>query len=168
MVKLQLTVRGKALVKNAPDVVQGLLVSGLEHLSDKKLATIGDGLSVLVDILGVKSVPPKLIGSREVNVPRKRIRHSLKGRSRIKRPERNKKKKIIVNGGKMERIQPNPAGKPFFGWSEPVAKAALCLLVLFALQACTPAVYQIQLKIHTAGEGHVSGPAGCQDNRRPF
>jgi MarR family transcriptional regulator, organic hydroperoxide resistance regulator len=93
VVKLQLTARGKALVKDAPEVVQGVLVSGLEHLSDRKLAAIGDGLSVLVDILGVKSLPPKLIGSREVNVPQKRIRHSMKNRSRIKLPARNKKKR---------------------------------------------------------------------------
>jgi hypothetical protein len=46
----------------------------------------------------------------------------------------------------MERIQKYPAGKPFFGRSVSAATAALCLLALLALQACTPAVYQINLK----------------------
>jgi DNA-binding MarR family transcriptional regulator len=91
VVKVQLTMQGKALVKSAPAVVQGLLVSGLEHLSDQKLAIIGDGLSGLVDILGVKSIPPKLIGSREVNVPKKRIRRSPKARVRSKLPGLKKK-----------------------------------------------------------------------------
>lgn len=91
VVKVELTAQGKALVKNAPEVVQGLLVSGLEHLSDKKLATIGDGMSVLVDILGVKSIPPKLIGSRAVNVPQTRIRRSSRKRGRIRTSGRQPK-----------------------------------------------------------------------------
>jgi DNA-binding MarR family transcriptional regulator len=91
VVKVELSAQGKALVKNAPEVLQGLLVSGLEHLADKKLTAIGDGLSALVDILGVKSMPPKLIGSRAVNVPKKRVRRSSRKRARIKAPGRQPK-----------------------------------------------------------------------------
>jgi hypothetical protein len=45
----------------------------------------------------------------------------------------------------MERIQKNPVETPF-SWRSVSVITALCLLTLFALQACTPAVYQINLK----------------------
>ncbi len=46
----------------------------------------------------------------------------------------------------MERIQKHPAGGPFSGRFVSIITATLCLVALFALQACTPAVYQINLK----------------------
>ncbi|HSB32189.1 MAG TPA: MarR family transcriptional regulator [Candidatus Sulfobium mesophilum] len=67
VVRAELTVQGKVLVKKAPTVAQGLLVNGLEQLTAKELKNIADGLDRLVDILGAQDVPAKLIRSPEVN-----------------------------------------------------------------------------------------------------
>jgi MarR family transcriptional regulator, organic hydroperoxide resistance regulator len=71
VVEIDLTEQGKELVTQSPEVVQGLLVKGLEPLSDEKLIHISDGLEQLVKILGAKEIPPKLILSTEVNLPQK-------------------------------------------------------------------------------------------------
>ena len=71
VVMVDLSAKGKELVKNAPAVAQGLLVSGLEQLSLQRLGRIADGLEQLVDILGAQRVPPQLILSPEVNKPRR-------------------------------------------------------------------------------------------------
>ena len=60
------------MVRNTPEVAQGLLVKGLEPLTDKKVKVISDGLEQIVKILGVQKEPPKLIHSPEVNLPGKR------------------------------------------------------------------------------------------------
>ena len=70
VVEIELTGQGKELVAKSPEVAQGLLVKGLEPLSDKKLLTIADGLEQMVKILGAQETPPQLILSPEVNVPR--------------------------------------------------------------------------------------------------
>lgn len=64
-----LTRRGKETLKRVPVVAQGLLLKGLEDLSDHDLAVISEGLALLVDILGVQRMPPRLLFSEEVNVP---------------------------------------------------------------------------------------------------
>ncbi len=69
VVEIDLTDRGKALVTQAPEVAQGLLVRGLEPLPEEKLLHIADGLEQLVNILGAQEIPPQLILSPEVNVP---------------------------------------------------------------------------------------------------
>ena len=69
VVEIDLTVQGKELVTQSPEVVQGLLVKGLEPLPNNKLIQISDGLEQLVKILGAKEIPPKLILSSEVNLP---------------------------------------------------------------------------------------------------
>ena len=77
VVRVQLTARGRALVRKAPEVAQGLLVTGLELLTTKELKNIAGGLDQLVEILGAQGMPPRLILSSEVNKPAKK---SVKGK----------------------------------------------------------------------------------------
>jgi len=72
VVEIELTEQGKEVVATAPEVAQGLLVKGLEPLPMDKLLHIDDGLEQFVRILGAQEVPPQLILSPEVNVPRRR------------------------------------------------------------------------------------------------
>jgi len=69
VVRVKLTAQGKTLVRKAPSVAQGRLVTGLEQLTAKELKNIADGLNRLVDILGAQNIPAKLIRSPEVNKP---------------------------------------------------------------------------------------------------
>jgi DNA-binding MarR family transcriptional regulator len=70
VVTVGLTRRGKETVKKVPTVAQGLLLKGLEELSDNDLKVISEGLGLLVDILGAQRMPPRLLFSEEVNIPR--------------------------------------------------------------------------------------------------
>jgi DNA-binding MarR family transcriptional regulator len=72
VVKVELTGEGKKIVTNAPQVAQGLLVAGLEELSINKLQEIAAALEELVHILGAQELPPQLILSTELNLPRRR------------------------------------------------------------------------------------------------
>lgn len=77
VVRVELTEQGERLVKKAPEVAQGLLVSGLERLKTNNLKTIAASLDQLVEILGAQGIPPRLILSPEVNKPvRKNTRRS--------------------------------------------------------------------------------------------
>jgi hypothetical protein len=67
-----LTQQGNALLVNAPEVAQGLLVRGLEALTEEKLNMLDEGLCELTKILGAQELPPQLILSSEVNAPGKR------------------------------------------------------------------------------------------------
>lgn len=58
VVEIDLTVEGRALVEEAPEVFQGVLLKGLEPLSTEKLQVIAGGLEKLVTILGVREIPP--------------------------------------------------------------------------------------------------------------
>ena len=69
IVRVELTAQGEDLVKKAPEVAQGLLVSGLELLKTKNLKNIAAALDQLVELLGAQGIPPKLILSPEVNKP---------------------------------------------------------------------------------------------------
>jgi DNA-binding MarR family transcriptional regulator len=69
VVTVELSAQGKELVRKAPMVAQGLLVSGLETLPRQRLARIADGLDQLVGILGAQELPPQLILSTEINKP---------------------------------------------------------------------------------------------------
>jgi len=71
VVKVQLTAAGKDLLVRAPEVASGLLVNGLETLTFKELNNIEAGLDKLVSILGAQTLPPQLILSPEVNVPKR-------------------------------------------------------------------------------------------------
>lgn len=68
VVHIVITDKGRELVRNSPEIAQGLLVNGLEPLSDQKVNVISAGLEQIVKILGVHEVPPKLIHSPEVNL----------------------------------------------------------------------------------------------------
>ncbi len=72
VVEVDLTDSGRELVSKAPQVAQGLLVSGLEDLSGKNLESIASGLNQLVKILGAQKLPPQFMLSQEVNSTRKK------------------------------------------------------------------------------------------------
>ena len=69
VVWIGLTDKGNDLVKSAPEVVQGLLVSGLEEISANNLIEIDRSMKLLVKIFGAQKIAPKLILSTEFNVP---------------------------------------------------------------------------------------------------
>jgi MarR family transcriptional regulator, organic hydroperoxide resistance regulator len=71
VVNVELTDVGNALVAKAPQVAQGLLVAGLEELPLEKLQEIAAGLQELVHILGAQELPPQLLLSQEVNLPKR-------------------------------------------------------------------------------------------------
>ena len=68
VVKIELTDAGNAIVAKAPQVAQGLLVSGLEVLPLKRLQDISAGLEELVHILEAQELPPRLILSPVINL----------------------------------------------------------------------------------------------------
>jgi len=72
VVRIELTVDGKKLVTKSPQVAQGLLVEGLEALTQKKLLEIAASLDTLVYILGAQELPAQLILSSEINLPKKK------------------------------------------------------------------------------------------------
>lgn len=69
VVTVGLTRSGMEAVKKVPVVAQGLLLKGLEELSDHDLKVISEGLGLLVGILGAQRMPPQLLFSEEVNTP---------------------------------------------------------------------------------------------------
>jgi DNA-binding MarR family transcriptional regulator len=56
VVKVKLTPKGKSLVKNAPNPVQGRMVYGLRKLERKELKSIYDSVQKLVDIMEIQNV----------------------------------------------------------------------------------------------------------------
>lgn len=72
VVFIDLTEQGSELEVNSPEVVQNMLVSGLEKLAGEELNIISDGLEKVVAVLGAEGVPPKLIMSAEINAPKRR------------------------------------------------------------------------------------------------
>lgn len=70
VVEIDLTVQGRELLAQSPEVAQGLLVKGLETLDMAKLSQLDDNLELLVKILGAQEIPPKLLLSSEVNLPK--------------------------------------------------------------------------------------------------
>ena len=71
-VDIDLTDAGRKLVAGSREVAQGLLVKGLRGLSTKELRDIADCLGKLVKILHAQKLPPQLMLSPEVNLPRTR------------------------------------------------------------------------------------------------
>jgi len=72
VVHVTITDQGLTMVRNSPEVAQGMIVKGLEPLAEKKVKVVSDGLEQIVKILGVQEDPPKLIHSSDVNLPGKR------------------------------------------------------------------------------------------------
>ena len=83
VVEIDLTEQGRDLLTQSPEVAQGLLVKGLETLPKEKLFQLDEGLKSLVKILGAQEIPPKLLLSPEVNLPK---RKKLKTAARIAMP----------------------------------------------------------------------------------
>ena len=78
VVKIELMDAGNVIAANAPQIVQGLLVNGLEVLPLQKLHNISAGLEELVHILGAQELPPRLILSSEINLSKnKAIKKAL-------------------------------------------------------------------------------------------
>jgi DNA-binding MarR family transcriptional regulator len=71
VVDVELTVEGRQLVANSPEVATNKIAGGLETLPFAELAMIHHGLERLAGILDAKGLPPQLIGSGEVNTPKK-------------------------------------------------------------------------------------------------
>jgi DNA-binding MarR family transcriptional regulator len=69
VVEVNLTEQGNELVRNAPEVAQGILVQGLEKLPEERLLKISEGIEELIRILDAREIPPQLMRSREVNLP---------------------------------------------------------------------------------------------------
>ena len=72
VVEIGLTQLGRQKDSQSPKVAQGLIVSGLEALPEKKLKNLSEGLEQLAKILGEQEIPPQLILSPEVNLPQKK------------------------------------------------------------------------------------------------
>lgn len=72
VVTAALTRKGRGLVAKVPEVSRGLLLGGLEEVSDRDLKVVSEGLDVVVRILGARRVPPRLLFSPEVNIPSRR------------------------------------------------------------------------------------------------
>jgi len=68
VVWVELTDKGNALVKSAPEVAQGLLVEGLEGISTNQLSEMDGAMKLMVKIFGAQKTPPRLILSNEVNI----------------------------------------------------------------------------------------------------
>ncbi len=71
-VEIDLTDAGRELVAGSPEVAQGLLVKGLKSLSASELENLADCLGKLVKILHAQKLPPQLMLSPEVNLPRRK------------------------------------------------------------------------------------------------
>jgi DNA-binding MarR family transcriptional regulator len=87
VVEIELTLQGRELLTQSPEVAQGLLVKGLETLPKEKLLQLGEGLELLVKILGAQRIPPKLLLSHEVNLPK---RNKLKAAADIDESKPNR------------------------------------------------------------------------------
>lgn len=78
VVFVELTDAGNKMIESAPEVAQGLLISGLEKLPYGGLIEINYRLNKLVEILGATEIPPKLIRSPEVNL-REKVQRTWEG-----------------------------------------------------------------------------------------
>lgn len=69
IVRVELTNKGRDLVKQSPEVASSTLVSGLEKLTQIELRSIESGMERIVKILGAQDIPPHLIQSPGINAP---------------------------------------------------------------------------------------------------
>ena len=76
VVDVELTADGRQLVESSPEVASNKIALGLEALPFAELATIHHGLERLTGILDARELTPQLIGSGEVNAPRKAFKRS--------------------------------------------------------------------------------------------
>ncbi len=69
VVYVMLTAEGRALIANAPQVAQSLLLSGLEVLPNRKLKTVHAGIEILASILSVQNLAPQMLITEETCGP---------------------------------------------------------------------------------------------------
>jgi len=81
-VMVELARQGKELVKNSPELAQGLLVAGMETLPPKTLMDISRGLKKMVEILGAQNLPPQLLLSTEINASNRKSAGKPKARKK--------------------------------------------------------------------------------------
>jgi DNA-binding MarR family transcriptional regulator len=70
VVEVSLTPAGRRLVEHTPEVASNKITRGLESLEPSELSIISHGLERLTIILEAKGLPPILIGTSEVNLPK--------------------------------------------------------------------------------------------------
>lgn len=70
VVEVGLTEDGRMLVAGSPEVASNKIAHGLESLEYAELAIIYYGLDRLTQILDAREVPPALIGTSEINLPK--------------------------------------------------------------------------------------------------
>ncbi len=72
VVHIELTEQGQEVVKKSPEVVQTLLVRGLEKNTLEKLNAVSAGLEEIIRILGVQELSPLPIMSSYFAIPKRR------------------------------------------------------------------------------------------------
>jgi len=72
VVDVSLTDEGRSLVANLPEAASDRIARGLESLSSTELAVIHLGMDRLTNSLDATDLPPALIGSTDVNLPKSR------------------------------------------------------------------------------------------------
>lgn len=70
VVEVNLTDDGRTLMEHSPESASNKIARGLETLHPAELSTIHQGLDRLTVILDARELPPKLIGTTEVNLPK--------------------------------------------------------------------------------------------------
>jgi hypothetical protein len=70
VVDVTLTPEGLQLVANSPEVASNKITQGLKSLNTPELTIIYHGLDKLTRILDATDLPPALIGSTEINLPK--------------------------------------------------------------------------------------------------
>jgi DNA-binding MarR family transcriptional regulator len=72
VVDVALTEEGRRLVDHTPEVASNKITHGLESLNIPELTIIHHGLDRLTQILDATGIPPTLIGTDDVNLPKSR------------------------------------------------------------------------------------------------
>jgi DNA-binding MarR family transcriptional regulator len=72
VVDVTLTDEGRTFVECSPEVASNKITHGLESLNMPELTIIYHGLDRLTQILDASGLPPTLIGTSEVNLPKKK------------------------------------------------------------------------------------------------
>ncbi|BCS53190.1 MarR family winged helix-turn-helix transcriptional regulator [Geobacter sp. SVR] len=63
VVELELTEQGRALVAQAPEVAQDMLIKGLDELSDEQFICVEQGMGLMVALLGAEQLVPQPLHS---------------------------------------------------------------------------------------------------------
>lgn len=69
IVYVSLTDKGRDAAASAPLVAQVRLQKGLEACDESLISAVAEGMDHLVDLLGAREIPPRLLLSPETNLP---------------------------------------------------------------------------------------------------